>query len=198
MAKINSVGGIKDVAIFYCLKLYGAFNAMPIYLNYSVTWVNRWRAFQVNGPSFMPAINCPSKDCTESGANGRLHMQVRGSKFVKFQEIRIQELVGGRQSRINWLIAVVAERPSPSWQYSTFHYRNHLRGEYASCGSRRPRGNHRRLPSAAEERIPTDDWRITERSFPRSARQSSSLYRSSKNLIASLSFTVYRKQEQVG
>ena len=43
----------------------------------------------------MPALNCPSKDCTESGANGRLHMQVRGSKFVKFQEIRIQELVGG-------------------------------------------------------------------------------------------------------
>ncbi|VDL62638.1 unnamed protein product [Nippostrongylus brasiliensis] len=46
----------------------------------------------VNGPSFMPAVNCPSKDCVESKANGRLHMQVRGSKFNKFQEIRIQEL----------------------------------------------------------------------------------------------------------
>ncbi|VDK43870.1 unnamed protein product [Cylicostephanus goldi] len=45
----------------------------------------------VNGPSFMPAVNCPSKDCVESKANGRLHMQVRGSKFGKFQEIRIQE-----------------------------------------------------------------------------------------------------------
>ncbi|KAK6027817.1 MCM2/3/5 family protein [Ostertagia ostertagi] len=29
----------------------------------------------VNGPSFMPAVNCPSKDCVESKANGRLHMQ---------------------------------------------------------------------------------------------------------------------------
>uniref|UniRef100_A0A0K0DCR9 DNA replication licensing factor MCM7 n=1 Tax=Angiostrongylus cantonensis TaxID=6313 RepID=A0A0K0DCR9_ANGCA len=46
----------------------------------------------VTGPSFMPATNCPSKDCVESRANGRLHMQVRGSKFTKFQEIKIQEL----------------------------------------------------------------------------------------------------------
>ncbi|ETN86503.1 hypothetical protein RB195_015741 [Necator americanus] len=45
----------------------------------------------VNGPSFMPAVNCPSKECVESKANGRLHMQVRGSKFGKFQEIKIQE-----------------------------------------------------------------------------------------------------------
>ncbi|KAK0404620.1 hypothetical protein QR680_017543 [Steinernema hermaphroditum] len=46
----------------------------------------------VNGPSFMPAVNCPSRDCVESKANGRLQMQVRGSKFVKFQELKIQEL----------------------------------------------------------------------------------------------------------
>jgi len=45
----------------------------------------------VKGPSYTPAINCPSKDCIESKANGRLQMQVRGSKFEKFQEIRIQE-----------------------------------------------------------------------------------------------------------
>lgn len=45
----------------------------------------------------MPAVNCPSKDCVESKANGRLHMQVRGSKFNKFQEIRIQELVSKLQ-----------------------------------------------------------------------------------------------------
>ncbi|MFH4975466.1 hypothetical protein AB6A40_002175 [Gnathostoma spinigerum] len=46
----------------------------------------------INGPSFMPAINCPSKDCVDSKAKGRLQMQVRGSKFIKFQELRIQEL----------------------------------------------------------------------------------------------------------
>ncbi|TKR81133.1 hypothetical protein L596_015062 [Steinernema carpocapsae] len=46
----------------------------------------------VSGPSFMPAVNCPSRDCVESKANGRLQMQVRGSKFVKYQELKIQEL----------------------------------------------------------------------------------------------------------
>ncbi|GMR32771.1 hypothetical protein PMAYCL1PPCAC_02966 [Pristionchus mayeri] len=45
----------------------------------------------VNGPTFTPAVQCPSKDCVESRANGRLHMQIRGSKMVKFQEIKIQE-----------------------------------------------------------------------------------------------------------
>uniref|UniRef100_A0A0M3HGR1 DNA replication licensing factor MCM7 n=1 Tax=Ascaris lumbricoides TaxID=6252 RepID=A0A0M3HGR1_ASCLU len=46
----------------------------------------------VTGPSFMPAVNCPSKDCVDTKAHGRLQMQVRGSKFVKFQELRIQEM----------------------------------------------------------------------------------------------------------
>lgn len=41
----------------------------------------------------MPPVNCPSKDCVENRANGRLQMQIRGSKFMKFQEMRIQELV---------------------------------------------------------------------------------------------------------
>ncbi|KAM3715918.1 DNA replication licensing factor mcm7-A [Dirofilaria immitis] len=46
----------------------------------------------VAGPAFMPPLNCPSKDCVENRANGHLQMQIRGSKFVKFQEMRIQEL----------------------------------------------------------------------------------------------------------
>uniref|UniRef100_A0A914RN50 DNA replication licensing factor MCM7 n=1 Tax=Parascaris equorum TaxID=6256 RepID=A0A914RN50_PAREQ len=31
-------------------------------------------------------------DCVDTKAHGRLQMQVRGSKFVKFQELRIQEM----------------------------------------------------------------------------------------------------------
>lgn len=46
----------------------------------------------VNSLTYMPVYNCPSKECVESKANGRLQMQIRGSKFVKFQELRIQEL----------------------------------------------------------------------------------------------------------
>uniref|UniRef100_A0A0N5AEB1 DNA replication licensing factor MCM7 n=1 Tax=Syphacia muris TaxID=451379 RepID=A0A0N5AEB1_9BILA len=45
----------------------------------------------IKGPSFIPPLNCPSKDCIETKAHGRLQPQVRGSKFVKYQEIRVQE-----------------------------------------------------------------------------------------------------------
>ena len=39
----------------------------------------------------MPLVMCPSQDCTTNKSNGRLYLQSRGSKFVKFQEIRVQE-----------------------------------------------------------------------------------------------------------
>ncbi|KAG4073434.1 hypothetical protein HA402_000658 [Bradysia odoriphaga] len=45
----------------------------------------------VNSLSFMPVADCPSEDCRVNKAGGRLHLQTRGSKFVKFQEVKIQE-----------------------------------------------------------------------------------------------------------
>ncbi|KAL3847175.1 hypothetical protein ACJMK2_018099 [Sinanodonta woodiana] len=42
-------------------------------------------------PTFMPLIMCPSQDCTTNRSGGRLYLQSRGSKFIKFQEIKIQE-----------------------------------------------------------------------------------------------------------
>ena len=46
---------------------------------------------QIGGASFMPQLQCPSDDCRVNKSGGRLFLQTRGSKFVKFQEIRIQE-----------------------------------------------------------------------------------------------------------
>ena len=51
--------------------------------------------FQINGPSFMPLLMCPSEDCRVNKSGGRLYVQSRGSKFVKFQELKIQEHVRG-------------------------------------------------------------------------------------------------------
>ena len=34
---------------------------------------------------------CPSEDCRVNKSGGRLHLQTRGSKFVKFQEVKVQE-----------------------------------------------------------------------------------------------------------
>lgn len=41
----------------------------------------------------MPLRECPSDDCRINKSGGVLDMQTRGSKFVKFQEIKIQEHV---------------------------------------------------------------------------------------------------------
>jgi len=45
----------------------------------------------IGSVSFMPLLMCPSDDCTVNKAGGRLYLQTRGSKFIKFQELRIQE-----------------------------------------------------------------------------------------------------------
>ena len=45
----------------------------------------------VASTSFMPVINCPGEECRVNRSGGRLTLQTRGSKFVKFQEIKVQE-----------------------------------------------------------------------------------------------------------
>ncbi|XP_041034631.1 DNA replication licensing factor MCM7 [Carcharodon carcharias] len=45
----------------------------------------------IQSPSFMPLIMCPSRECQTNKSGGRLYLQSRGSKFIKFQEIKIQE-----------------------------------------------------------------------------------------------------------
>jgi len=42
--------------------------------------------------SFSPFQACPSKHCVENRLSGKLFMQTRGSKFVKYQEVKLQEL----------------------------------------------------------------------------------------------------------
>ena len=45
----------------------------------------------ISSASFMPIEMCQSQDCQVNKSGGRLCLQTRGSKFVKFQEIKIQE-----------------------------------------------------------------------------------------------------------
>lgn len=49
--------------------------------------------FQITSPVFMPLMMCPGQECTTNRSGGRLYLQTRGSKFVKFQELKIQEHV---------------------------------------------------------------------------------------------------------
>jgi len=50
--------------------------------------------------SFIPLAECSSPQCTKNGIAGRLYLQTRGSKFVKFQELKLQELVSSHPSAI--------------------------------------------------------------------------------------------------
>uniref|UniRef100_F7AUJ3 DNA replication licensing factor MCM7 n=1 Tax=Ciona intestinalis TaxID=7719 RepID=F7AUJ3_CIOIN len=45
----------------------------------------------ISSPTFMPLVVCPSEDCQTNRSGGRLCLQNRGSKFTKFQEVKIQE-----------------------------------------------------------------------------------------------------------
>ncbi|XP_045316516.1 DNA replication licensing factor MCM7 isoform X1 [Leopardus geoffroyi] len=45
----------------------------------------------IQSPTFMPLIMCPSQECQTNRSGGRLYLQTRGSKFIKFQEIKMQE-----------------------------------------------------------------------------------------------------------
>jgi len=45
----------------------------------------------ISGPSFTPLEKCESIECRTNKSNGRLYLQTRGSRFVKFQEIKMQE-----------------------------------------------------------------------------------------------------------
>lgn len=47
---------------------------------------------QVTGNTYMPVTQCPTQECKTNNTRGSLFSQTRGSKFVKFQEMKIQEM----------------------------------------------------------------------------------------------------------
>ena len=47
---------------------------------------------EVKSRTFTPMDVCPRAECQKSRNKGRIFMQTRGCKFVKYQEIKLQEL----------------------------------------------------------------------------------------------------------
>jgi DNA replication licensing factor MCM7 len=47
---------------------------------------------EVVGRSYMPLVECPSAKCTTNRVKGSLFQQTRASKFVPFQEVKVQEM----------------------------------------------------------------------------------------------------------
>jgi DNA replication licensing factor MCM7 len=48
---------------------------------------------EITSQTWMPLDQCPSVQCKTNSIKGKLHMQTRGCKFLRFQEVKIQELV---------------------------------------------------------------------------------------------------------
>ena len=46
----------------------------------------------IHGKEFSPLDECPTPSCIKNEVRGRLFLQVRGSKFVSYQDIKVQEL----------------------------------------------------------------------------------------------------------
>ncbi|KAJ9052149.1 DNA replication licensing factor MCM7 [Entomophthora muscae] len=47
---------------------------------------------EVKNKSFLPLVECPSEDCKKNQSKGKLQMQTRASKFIRFQEVKVQEV----------------------------------------------------------------------------------------------------------
>ena len=47
---------------------------------------------EVSGSQYMPLTKCSSERCKDNKSYGQLEMQSRGSKFLKYQELKVQEL----------------------------------------------------------------------------------------------------------
>jgi len=45
----------------------------------------------INGKQFTPKIECPSQKCIKNQVKGQLVLQIKQSKFISFQEVKIQE-----------------------------------------------------------------------------------------------------------
>ncbi|KAL3475809.1 MCM2/3/5 family-domain-containing protein [Aspergillus californicus] len=46
----------------------------------------------VTSKQFLPMTECPSKECEDNNTKGQLFLSTRASKFVPFQEVKIQEM----------------------------------------------------------------------------------------------------------
>jgi DNA replication licensing factor MCM7 len=46
---------------------------------------------EVSGQSYNPLVDCPAEPCKVNNTRGRLFPQTRGSKFIKMQELKVQE-----------------------------------------------------------------------------------------------------------
>jgi DNA replication licensing factor MCM7 len=65
----------------------------------------------ISNKTFSPILDCQNEnECKKNGIHGSLHMQTRACRFSPFQEVKIQEMVGGE----NHVVANAYRSSSPT------------------------------------------------------------------------------------
>jgi DNA replication licensing factor MCM7 len=93
-----SIRQVKGDAIGHMVKVRGMVtrvgNVKPLatVIGYSCDKCGFESFQEVTASVWSPLFQCPSEDCKKNATKGALYMQTRASKFIKFQEVKLQEL----------------------------------------------------------------------------------------------------------
>eukprot|EP00048_Salpingoeca_helianthica_P003471 m.67637 g.67637 ORF g.67637 m.67637 type:complete len:729 (+) comp12719_c0_seq5:22-2208(+) len=96
--KPSKIRGIDAQHIGKLVKVRGiVIRATPVkpslaVATYACEMCNQELYHEIKGPTFMPKMECSSQECATAGRKGRLNLVMRGSRFERFQELRIQEM----------------------------------------------------------------------------------------------------------
>ncbi|KAJ1545725.1 Mcm2-7 hexameric complex component, partial [Cladochytrium tenue] len=96
--KVHSVREVKGSALGRLVTIRGMVtrvsNVRPMVrvVAYSCDRCGYENFDEVTKPSYMPLSECQSDVCKKNKVRGKLYMQTRSTKFVKFQEVKLQEL----------------------------------------------------------------------------------------------------------
>lgn len=106
---------------------------------------------KVKGSSFTPLFECQTEQCRKNKVKGNVMMQTRGSRFMRFQEAKIQEEVRGLHHPV-WSHPLIPDRSSSHGPHSSIDGYL-LEQRYDAHHDGRRRGHHIR----GRERVWTSD-----------------------------------------
>lgn len=89
--KAKHIGGL--VVVQGIVTRVSEVRPLMVVATYSCDYCGSETYQEVLSRSFTPLLECQSQRCKAGGTPGQLFLQTRGSKFLPFQEVRIQEMV---------------------------------------------------------------------------------------------------------
>ena len=104
------------IPVLYLQPGVGSLGSVVVVSSTEMRGPSLWPLPQIASPTFMPLVMCPSNECQKNKSGGRLCMQTRGSKFTKFQELKLQENVSRPTNKVmRWYhsLGVPPTCPSP-------------------------------------------------------------------------------------